>query len=121
MRPMPPLARAAMTASAAVPIANERKAACQVPIERPSPELIGACSATRPPVNAVSRTAAPRSTARPAPARRPAGAAAWRDKLSLGLHPRRADADVDRQRRVVLPDGAHLLPDQLAHAVDLGG
>ena len=56
-----------MQTSAQVPIANESAAACHVPIARPSSELIGACSATSPPVNAVSRTAAPRSNLGPLP------------------------------------------------------
>src|SRR4051794_37790429 len=89
-----------MSVSATVPITNDTNAACHVPTALPSIELIGACSATSPPVNAVSRTAAPRSTL-------------------LRLHPRRTDADVDGQRRVVHPHGAHLAADELAHAVDL--
>src|SRR3954454_20742256 len=66
-----------MIASTTVPVANEKNAACWLPIALPSPELIGPCRATRPPTTAVSATATPRSTTwRPAssgrrPTRRP--------------------------------------------------
>src|SRR5437016_189308 len=102
MLPRPPCQREATSSRATVPTMNEKVAAWAVPMWRPSRELIGACMPTRQPAVTPRKTARPRLMAAQAPPR------------SLGLQPVGAHAHVDRHRRVVLPDGAHLALDQLA-------
>ena len=57
--------RTTIAASAIVPTPKETSAAGRLPVALPSPALIGAWIATSPPAQAVSRTAAPLSTAIP--------------------------------------------------------
>src|SRR5215212_6326364 len=56
-------------ASAAVPTENETSAAGMLPVDLPSPALIGAWAAINPPAAAVSKTATPLSTGSVASAR----------------------------------------------------
>src|SRR5438445_10531941 len=101
MFPRPPFQKLAISRSASVPTRKENVAACAVPTDLPSRELIGACRPTRQPAPTPSRTARPRLTA----PRRP----------SLRLQPVAALADVDRHRRLaVLPHAHHPPFDQLA-------
>src|SRR4051795_1542824 len=97
-----------MIASRTVPIANETNAAWKVPMFLPRWELIGACSAIRPPTAAVRRTAAPRSISASGPL--------------LGVQPGLAHADVDRERRLaVAPRREHLALDDRLDVLDLLG
>src|SRR5215210_5497924 len=97
-RPSPPFTKAAITASTTVPRTNDASAAWTFPIDRPSPELIGAWRAIRPPTNAVSATASPRSISPP----------------SLRVEPVGPDAGVHRQRRVEVGGRDHLAAHDVA-------
>src|SRR5271165_6855946 len=96
----PPLESDATRISTSVPIRNDTVAACRLPTWRPRRALTGACRPTKQPAATASSTASPRLM-------RPSRSS------SLGLQPVAPDADVDGQRRVVLPDSDHLLLDQL--------
>src|SRR5436305_13536099 len=102
--PRPPRHTLASASSATVPTRKEKVAACAVPTVLPRRELIGACMPTRQPAVTPSTTASVRL---------------MRCGRSLGLQPVGPDADVHGQRRVVLPDRAHLALDQIARLLRL--
>src|SRR6266508_421758 len=142
--PVLPLS-ATITARSSVPTAKEIVAAANVPVDLPSPALMGACRATPPPTTAMIRTANPLSMGvifADSRCRGSVGATLARSDAAAGHPPpgpavasirRRglwpplfraqpvlADTDVDGQRWIELEGAAHLALDQLGRGVHLG-
>src|SRR5688500_2614935 len=89
-----------MATRTANPIANETDAAANVPTDFPRVELIGACSATRPPATTVARTGNHFSTL-------------------FGLEPVDACPHVHLERWIHLEGVSHLAADDLRRLIHL--
>src|SRR3954453_6761438 len=100
--PMPPALplRATIAPNSSVPTAKETVAAAKLPVDFPSPALIGACRAMQPPTTAMIRTANPLSMSRIVSDQRELG-------LLLRGQPVLADADVHREWWIELERSTH--------------